>query len=56
VQSFSSGRRLYWLNGEKRADYVDEAPEFTPEGFFALQVHAGKATHVRRRNLRIKEL
>lgn len=45
-----------WLNGEKRVDYVDEAPEFTPEGFFALQVHAGKACHVRWRNLRIKEL
>ncbi len=45
-----------WLNGEKRVDFVDEAPEFTPEGFFALQVHAGKACHVRWRNVRIKEL
>lgn len=45
-----------WLNDEKRVDYVDDAPEFTPEGFFALQVHAGKACHVRWRNLRIKEL
>jgi hypothetical protein len=45
-----------WLNDEKRVDYVDDAPEFTPEGFFALQVHAGKACHVRWKNLRIKEL
>ncbi|GAA5483450.1 3-keto-disaccharide hydrolase [Haloferula sargassicola] len=45
-----------WLNGEERVDFTDEAPEFTPEGFFALQVHAGDSCHVRWRNLRIKEL
>lgn len=45
-----------WLNGEPRVDYMDEAKEFTAEGFFALQVHSGKACKVRWRNLRIKEL
>ncbi len=45
-----------WLNGKERVDYTDEAKEFTPEGFFALQVHAGKSCKVRWRNLRIKEL
>ncbi|TAE92569.1 MAG: DUF1080 domain-containing protein [Verrucomicrobia bacterium] len=45
-----------WLNGEKRVDYLDEAPQFTPEGFFALQVHSGRSCHVRWRNLLIKEL
>lgn len=45
-----------WLNGQVRVDYKDEAPEFTPEGFFGLQVHSGKATNVRWRNLRVKEL
>jgi hypothetical protein len=45
-----------WLNGEERVDYTDDAPEFTPEGFFALQVHAGKSCKVRWRNIRIKEL
>jgi hypothetical protein len=45
-----------WLNGEERVDYTDDAPEFTPEGFFALQVHSGKSCKVRWRNIRIKEL
>jgi hypothetical protein len=45
-----------WLNGELRVDYKDEAEEFTPEGFFALQVHSGESCNVRWRNLRIKEL
>jgi hypothetical protein len=45
-----------WLNGKERVDYEDEAKEFTPEGFFALQVHAGKSCKVRWRNIRIKEL
>ncbi|WP_193211471.1 3-keto-disaccharide hydrolase [Luteolibacter marinus] len=45
-----------WLNGKERVDYTDEAKEFTPEGFFALQVHSGKSCKVRWRNLRIKEL
>lgn len=45
-----------WLNGEKRVDYTDNAPEFTAEGFFALQVHGGKSCHVRWRNLKIKSL
>jgi hypothetical protein len=45
-----------WMNGEPRVDFTDEGKEFTPEGFFGLQVHAGKACKVRWRNLRIKEL
>lgn len=45
-----------WLNGKERVDYKDEAKDFTPEGFFALQVHAGKSCKVRWRNIRIKEL
>ncbi|MEN9990532.1 MAG: hypothetical protein RLZZ224_234 [Verrucomicrobiota bacterium] len=45
-----------WLNGEKRVDYHDESPQFTPEGFLALQVHNGKSCKVRWRNLLIKEL
>jgi hypothetical protein len=35
---------------------VDDGKEFTPEGFFGMQVHSGAATNVRWRNLRIKEL
>lgn len=45
-----------WLNGETRVDYKDEGKDFTPEGFFALQVHSGKSCRVRWRNLQIKEL
>lgn len=45
-----------WLNGEPRVDFTDEGKEFTPEGFFGLQVHGGKSCNVRWRNLRIKEL
>ena len=46
-----------FLNGEKRVDFVDEDEKHsTPEGFLGLQVHSGKATNVRWRNLRIKEL
>ena len=45
-----------WINGEARVDYTDEGKEFTPEGFFALQVHSGKSCKVRWRNLEIKEL
>jgi hypothetical protein len=45
-----------WLNGEERVDYTDEGKDFTPEGFFALQVHSGKSCKVRWRNIRIKEL
>lgn len=46
-----------WLNGEKRVDYTDaDEKDFTPEGFFGMQVHAGDQTDVRWRNLRIKEL
>jgi hypothetical protein len=46
-----------FLNGEKRVDYTDEnAKDATAEGFFGMQVHAGGATDVRWRNLRIKEL
>lgn len=45
-----------WLNGEPRVDFTDEGKDFTPEGFFGLQVHGGKSCNVRWRNLRIKEL
>ncbi|QTN31620.1 DUF1080 domain-containing protein [Akkermansiaceae bacterium] len=46
-----------FLNGEKRVDYTDEDPKnATAEGFFGMQVHAGGATDVRWKNLRIKEL
>lgn len=45
-----------FLNGEKRVDFVDDGKEFTPEGFFGMQVHSGQSTSVRWRNLRIKEL
>lgn len=46
-----------FLNGEKRVDFIDEdKANFTPEGFFGMQVHAGQSTSVRWRNLRIKEL
>ena len=45
-----------WLNGEIRVDYIDVAPEFTSEGFIALQIHSGKAADVRWRNLRLKPL
>jgi len=45
-----------WLNGQQTVNYTDTSPEAIPEGFFALQVHAGKVTHVRWRNMRVKEL
>ena len=46
-----------WLNGEKRADFIDEDPKhFTPEGFIALQVHSGKTGNILWRNLYLKEL
>jgi hypothetical protein len=48
---------LIFLNGEKRVDYTDtDEKDFTPEGFLGMQVHSGKQTDVRWRNLRIKEL
>lgn len=46
-----------WLNGEERVDFTDEdKKDFTPEGFFGMQVHSGGRTDVRWKNLRIKEL
>lgn len=45
-----------WLNGKERVNYTDEGKEFTPEGFFALQVHSGKSCKVRWRNIRVQEL
>ncbi|MFK7851437.1 MAG: DUF1080 domain-containing protein [Akkermansiaceae bacterium] len=46
-----------FLNGEKRVDFTDTGEKHsTPEGFLGLQVHSGKATDVRWKNLRIKEL
>ena len=57
IRIVCEGKRIQiWLNGEPRVDYTDEGKDFTPEGFFGLQVHGGKSCNVRWRNLRIKEL
>ena len=57
IRILCEGKRIrIWLNGEERVDFTDEGKEFTPEGFFGLQVHGGKSCNVRWRNLRIKEL
>jgi len=57
IRILCEGKRIQiWINGEPRVDYTDDGEQFTPEGFFALQVHSGKACKVRWRNLRIKEL
>lgn len=57
IRILCQGRHLQiWLNGTQTVDYTDNDPKFTPEGFFGLQVHAGKSCHVRWRNLQIKEL
>ncbi|TAE77301.1 MAG: DUF1080 domain-containing protein [Verrucomicrobia bacterium] len=57
IRILCEGKRIQiWLNGTQRVDFHDEAKEFTPEGFFALQVHGGKSCNVRWRNLRVKEL
>ncbi len=46
-----------WLNGELRVHFVDTDKEhFTPEGFFGLQVHSGKKSLVRWRDLYLQEL
>ena len=46
-----------WLNGEKRADFIDKDEEhFTPEGFIGLQVHGGKSGDILWRNIYLKEL
>lgn len=52
------GRHIQtWLNGEKRADFYDmDTEHFTPEGFFALQVHSGKSGDILWRNIYLKEL
>jgi len=52
------GRHIQtWLNGEKRADFVDNhETHFTPEGFIALQVHGGKSADILWKNLYLKEL
>ncbi len=52
------GHRLQtWVNGVPCADYTDNDPkDFTPEGFIALQVHAGKQGTIRWRNIRIRVL
>lgn len=48
--------RIY-LNGALRVDFKDEDEKnATAKGFFGMQVHSGKATNVRWKNLRIKEL
>jgi hypothetical protein len=57
IRILCKGRHIQiWLNGEMRVDFTDEGEQFTPEGFFGLQVHSGKSCNVRWRNLRIKEL
>lgn len=57
IRIHAQGRRIrIWLNGEPTVDFTDNDPEFTPEGFFGMQVHSGKTCNVRWRNLRIKEL
>jgi hypothetical protein len=45
-----------WLNGEARVDFHDNHKDFTPEGFFGLQIHGGKSCNVRWRNLLITPL
>ena len=52
------GRHIQtWLNGEKRADFHDtDEKDFTPEGFFGLQVHGGPSGEIMWRNLYLKEL
>lgn len=57
VRILCKGREIkIWLNGEERVVFTDDGEEFTPEGFFALQVHSGNSCNVRWRNLRVKEL
>lgn len=57
IRIHAQGRRIQiWLNGVQTVDFTDEGEEFTPEGFFGMQVHAGKTCNVRWRNIRIKEL
>ncbi len=46
-----------WLNGGQRVDYIDVNGEHdTREGFFGLQVHQGKSSHVMWRNLKLEQL
>ena len=46
-----------YLNGELRADFIDnDKKDFTPKGFFALQVHGGKSGDILWKNLYLKEL
>jgi len=54
----AQGRRLQtWVNGVPCADFTDNDPkDFTPEGFIALQVHAGPKGTIRWRNIRLKQL
>ncbi len=58
IRILCEGKRIQiWLNGEKRVDYTDnDEKDFTPEGFFGMQVHSGRKCDVRWKNLRIKEL
>lgn len=46
-----------WLNGEPRANFVDNDPKnATAEGMFGFQVHSGESCDVRWRNIFVKEL
>lgn len=57
IRIVAQGNKIQiFLNGTQVVDFTDTGKEFTPEGFFGMQVHAGKSCNVRWRNLRIKEL
>lgn len=57
IRIIAKGTKIeIFLNGTQVVDYTDMGKEFTPEGFFGMQVHSGKSCKVRWRNLRIKEL
>lgn len=57
IRILCEGKRIQiWLNGKQTVDYTDEAEDALDEGFFALQVHAGKSNHIRWRGIQIKEL
>ena len=44
-----------WVNGVPAADFTDEGDDADASGFIALQVHSGRDTRVRWRNLRLVE-
>jgi hypothetical protein len=57
IRIVAKGKKIeIFLNGTQVVDYTDDGKEFTPEGFFGMQVHAGPSCNARWRSLRIKEL